>query len=201
MYKGKVQRMVAVSMLSSIAYVLMMFDFPFPGLPVFLKIDFSDVPALLAAVIYGPFAGITVGGLKNLLHYGINGSFTGVPVGQIANFIAGVLFVVPAAYFFRKYRTTKGLSVGLIVGTASMTFIMGLLNYVLILPAYMWFLNFPAMSPEAMLNLVLVCITPFNLIKGAVITILFLILYTRLKPLINRHYVPRFEMEATGGHR
>ena len=44
-------------MLSSIAYLLMMLDFPFPGLPPFLKIDFSDVPALIAAIIFGPIAG------------------------------------------------------------------------------------------------------------------------------------------------
>ena len=58
---------------SSIAYLLMMLDFPFPGLPPFLKIDFSDVPALIAAIIFGPVAGIIVEAIKNILHYGIQG--------------------------------------------------------------------------------------------------------------------------------
>ncbi|RXZ02244.1 MULTISPECIES: ECF transporter S component [Fictibacillus] len=188
MHKGKVYKMVAVSMLSSIAYVLQLLDFPFPGLPAFLQIDFSEVPALLAAIVFGPLAGLAVEGIKNVLHYGIVGNMTGVPVGEMANFIAGTIFIVPVSYFYRKHRSTKSLSAGLIVGTVMMTLMMALLNYVLILPAYTWFLNSPQMSGEAMLNLILVGIAPFNVIKGMIITILFVILYSRLQPWLNKQY-------------
>jgi riboflavin transporter len=184
MQKGKIKQMVAVSMLSTIAYVLMMLDFPFPGLPPFLKIDFSEVPALLAAIIFGPIAGIMVEGIKNTLHYGIVGSFTGVPVGQLANFIAGVLFILPVSYLFRKKHTVKRLSGGLILGTALMTLTMGFLNYVIILPAYTWFLGAEPMSSQMMMDLIIKGITPFNLIKGTIITLLFLALYNRMKPWV-----------------
>jgi riboflavin transporter FmnP len=184
MQKGKVKQMVAVSMLSTIAYVLMMLDFPFPGLPPFLKIDFSDVPALLAAIIFGPLAGIMVEAIKNMLHYGIVGSFTGVPVGQLANFIAGIMFILPVSYMFRKKHTVKRLSMGLITGTVLMTLMMGLLNYLIILPAYTWFLGAEPMTNQSMINLILVGITPFNLIKGTIITLLFVVLFTRLQPWV-----------------
>ncbi|MBD7962826.1 ECF transporter S component [Fictibacillus sp. Sa2CUA10] len=176
--------MVAVSMLSTIAYVLMMLDFPFPGLPPFLKIDFSEVPALLAAIIFGPAAGIMVEAIKNVLHYGIVGSFTGVPVGQIANFVAGILFILPVSYLFRKKNSVKRLSAGLILGTVLMTFMMGLLNYLIILPAYTWFLGADPMSSQMMLDLILKGITPFNLIKGTIITLLFVALYNRMQPWV-----------------
>lgn len=51
-------------MLSSIAFVLMLLNFPFPGLPDYLKIDFSDVPAIIAILVYGPAAGIAVEAIK-----------------------------------------------------------------------------------------------------------------------------------------
>ncbi|WP_228116160.1 ECF transporter S component [Fictibacillus phosphorivorans] len=184
MQKGKIKQMVAVSMLSTIAYVLMMLDFPFPGLPPFLKIDFSEVPALLAAIIFGPAAGVMVEAIKNVLHYGIVGSFTGVPVGQIANFVAGILFILPVSYLFRKKNSVKRLSAGLILGTVLMTFMMGLLNYLIILPAYTWFLGADPMSSQMMLDLILKGITPFNLIKGTIITLLFVALYNRMQPWV-----------------
>ena len=53
----KIRQTVTVSVLSTIAYLLMMLNFPLPGLPPFLKIDFSEVPALLAAIVFGPVAG------------------------------------------------------------------------------------------------------------------------------------------------
>lgn len=48
----KVKKLVVISMLSSIAFVLMLLNFPFPGLPDYLKIDFSDVPAIIAILVY-----------------------------------------------------------------------------------------------------------------------------------------------------
>ncbi|WP_439744428.1 ECF transporter S component [Bacillus pseudomycoides] len=179
--KNNVVQMVSVAMLSSIAYLLMMLDFPFPGLPPFLKIDFSDVPALIAAIIFSPIAGVVVEGIKNILHYGIQGSLTGVPVGEIANFIAGCLFIGPATFLFRKYRTVKSLTTGLMLGTVTMSIIMSVLNYFIILPAYTWFLNQPAMSSSGMRQMIVAAILPFNLIKGIVVTVVFVALFSRLK--------------------
>ncbi|MDM5154105.1 ECF transporter S component [Bacillus sp. DX1.1] len=179
--KKSVVQMVSVAMLSSIAYLLMMFDFPFPGLPPFLEIDFSDVPALIAAIIFSPIAGVIVEGIKNVLHYGIQGSLTGVPVGEVANFIAGCIFIAPAAFLFRKHRTVKSLTTGLMLGTISMTLIMSVLNYFIILPAYTWFLNSPAMSSGVMRQTIVTAILPFNLIKGIVVTVVFVALFSRLK--------------------
>ncbi|WP_257348395.1 ECF transporter S component [Pseudalkalibacillus decolorationis] len=184
--KGKLYRMIAVSILSSIAYLLMMLDFPFPGLPPFLEIDVSDVPALLAGVVFGPIAGVTVEAIKNGLHYGVQGSMTGVPVGQIANFLAGSLFVVPVSLLFRKYRSKKGLTLGLITGTLSMTLFMAVLNYIIILPAYTWFLGYEQMSTSGMIQFIVKAITPFNLIKSGIVAILFFILYTKIAPHLKR---------------
>ncbi|MFD3446147.1 ECF transporter S component [Microbacteriaceae bacterium 4G12] len=182
MKKNKnVTKMVSVAMLSSISYLLMMLDFPFPMLPPFLKIDFSEVPALIAAILFGPVAGVVVEAIKNVLYYGVQGSLTGVPVGEVANFIAGCIFILPVAYFFRKYRTVKGLTIGLITGTTLMTLIMSVLNYFIIFPAYTLFLGAPAMSSAAIRQVIVTGILPFNIIKGIIVTIVFILLFSRLK--------------------
>ncbi|MCA0989042.1 ECF transporter S component [Guptibacillus algicola] len=180
---SKTQRMIVVAMFSSISYLLMLLDFPLPGFPVFLQIDFSDIPALFVAILYGPVAGILVEAIKNFIHYGIQGSFTGVPIGQLANFIAGIFFIVPTSIIFRKFnQTQKGLTIGLILGTILMSAMMGLLNYLLILPAYTWFMGFEAMSASARQALVLKGITPFNLIKGSIVAGIFIVFFIKLKP-------------------
>ncbi|WP_110113004.1 ECF transporter S component [Bacillus sp. CGMCC 1.16541] len=180
----KTQKLVTLGMLSSISYVLMMFNFPLPGIPPFLKIDFSELPALIAAIIYGPIAGIIVEGIKNLLHYMIQGSMTGVPVGQVANFVAGLLFILPVAYMFRKYRDTKGITIGLVVGTIAMAVLMSVLNYYVLLPAYTMFLQAPALSSEEAKQLIVTGILPFNFIKGIVTGIIFMLLFTKMRTWI-----------------
>lgn len=182
----RVKKMVTVGMLSGISYLLMWLSFPLPLLPPFLSVDFSDVPALLAAIIFGPVAGITVEAIKNILHYIVQGSMTGVPVGQLANFTAGVLFILPTYFIFNKIRTTKGLGLGLVVGTVSMAVIMSVLNYYIFLPAFTYFLNVPSGSSAQMIEGIVKGILPFNIIKGLIVTFLFLLLYKKLAIWLDR---------------
>lgn len=179
MQQSKVRKHVTVGMLSSIAYLLMMLDFPFPGLPSFLQIDFSDVPALISAIVFGPSAGLMVEAIKNILYYLIHGS--GVPVGEISNFIAGSLFILPSAYIYRRFQSQKGLLIGLGIGTMLMTVVMSILNYYVIMPAYTFFLNMPVMSQEATRQFVVAAVLPFNLLKGVIVTLLLLVIMTKIK--------------------
>jgi len=143
--------MIVIAMLGSIATILMQFNFPLPALPGFLKFDFSEVPAVLAILTMGPVAGITVEVIKNVLHWFFSGSPTGVPVGELANFATGVLFILPVYFIFNKFKNTKGLTVGLLAGTATMALGMSFLNYLVFLPMYTYFLNMPPVSGDALL--------------------------------------------------
>ena len=102
MKRNRLRVMVAVAMLSSIAYVLMLLNFPIPPFPAFLKIDFSDLPALIGALVFGPMAGIMIELLKNVLDYFMTGSETGIPVGHFANFMSGIIFILPTYYVIIK---------------------------------------------------------------------------------------------------
>lgn len=189
MKKLNIKSMVAIGMLSSISYVLMLLNFPIPPFPQFLMIDFSDIPALIAALIFGPAAGILVELIKNILDYFMTGSATGVPVGHIANFAAGILFVLPTYYVYSKLKTKKGMTFGLVIGTMAMAVIMSVLNYLVILPAYTFFLNFPAMSAPEMRTMIVTGILPFNILKGIIISIVFMLIFTRMRTWVEKQAV------------
>ena len=166
MKKNKVKALVSIAMLSSIAYILMLMNFPIPPFPTFLKIDFSDLPALMGALIFGPMAGILIELIKNVLDYFMTGSETGVPVGHFANFVSGLLFILPTYYIYNKLKTKKGMTVALVIGTCLMSVIMSVLNYFVLLPAYTFFLNMPVMSGPEIRQYIVAGILPFNLVKG-----------------------------------
>lgn len=181
-----VKVLVMIGMLSSISYILMFLNFPIPPFPNYLMIDFSDIPALIGAVALGPFAGILVEFLKNVLNYFNTGSQTGVPIGQLANFIAGILFILPTSFLFKKFKTKKGMTLSLILGTVTMAVIMSILNYYVILPAYTFFLNAPAMSAPVARKLVVTGILPFNLVKGGLMSVIFMLIFLRLQKWLSR---------------
>ncbi|MDW0115594.1 ECF transporter S component [Sporosarcina thermotolerans] len=186
MNNKKLRKMILIAMLGSISTVLMQLNFPLPALPAFLKIDFSEIPAVLAIMTMGPVAGIAVELLKNVLHWFLSGSPTGVPVGEMANFVTGILFIMPIYFIFNKIKSTKGLTVGLIAGTASMAIGMSVLNYAVFLPMYVYFLNMPAYTSDAMFNVIVLGILPFNLIKGIMLMVVSLLLYKSMYKWINQ---------------
>ena len=181
MKNKKLRRMLVIAMLGSIATILMQFNFPLPAIPAFLKFDFGEIPAVLAVLTMGPVAGITVEVIKNTLHWFLTGSPTGVPVGEIANLVTGILFILPIYFIYNKFRTSKGLASGLIAGTISMAVGMSLLNYVVFLPMYTYFLNMPAATGDTLYTMIVLGILPFNLLKGTIIMVISLILYKSMK--------------------
>ena len=189
MKTNKVKKMVTLAMLGSVSYLLMLLNFPFPGLPPFLKVDFSDIPALIAALIFGPLGAIIVEFLKNLLDWVMTGSQTGVPVGHLANFVAGILFILPTYYVYLKVSSKKGMTFGLLAGTVSMAVVMSVLNYYIILPAYTIFMGWSAMSGPETRQMVTTAILPFNLVKGVLMTFVFLLLFAKLQTWINKQTV------------
>ncbi|KGR79587.1 ECF transporter S component [Ureibacillus manganicus] len=177
----KLRSYVTIGMLSSIAFVLMLIKFPLPGFPVFLQIDFSDVPPLIAAITMGPIAGITVEFFKNLLDWIFSGTPTGIPVGHMANFATGVLFILPVYYIYKKFTSLKGLAFGLVVGTVTMSVGMSILNYIAFLPMYTYLLGWGTFD---MKETIILGILPFNVIKGILLMFVALVLFRTMKTWI-----------------
>lgn len=186
---ARMTRITVLSLLSALAFLMQYFNFPLPPFPPFLKVDFSEVPALLAAVIFGPLAGVVVELLKNLLHFVFSGSETGIPIGQLSNFVAGSIFVATAGWITRKIPGIKGLVIGISIGSLIMASIMSLANYYVFLPAYAYFIDW-TMGEAEKTALVLYGIGPFNLVKGLLTMLIFIPFYIRFKPRMERYLTP-----------
>lgn len=185
---SKLVRLVVLSLLAALSLILFFISFPLPMLPPYLKVDFSDVPALLAGLIFSPLAGILVVFLKNMLYFVASGATD--PIGVAANFIAGSLFVFPVAYLYHRYQGVKSIVAGLVIGTVGMAVMMSVLNYVIILPAYSVLIGME-MNDSIKLASVVGGVLPFNFLKGIIVSILFIPLFIKL-----RQWIDQKRMEA-----
>ncbi|MGO3049446.1 riboflavin transporter RibU [Staphylococcus casei] len=174
------KRLITISMLSAVAFILMFIKFPIPFLPPYLTLDFSDVPALLATFTLGPVAGMIVEFIKNLLNFLFN---VGDPVGPIANFLAATSFLITAYFVTKQKHNLKSLITGLTVATLVMTIVLSILNYFVLLPLYGMIMNLSHVVEN--IKIVIVSgVIPFNIIKGAIISLIFIILFRRLKNVL-----------------
>ena len=190
MKKLSVKSFVTIGMLSSLAFLLMFIKFPIPPFPAWLTVDFSDIPALIAAILFGPIAGVLVELFKNALDYMVLGSEAGLPIGNMANFLAGITFVLPTYFIYSRLKSKRGLVAALSIGTITMAVIMSILNYYAILPAYIFLLGFfEPMSNSAMRHLVVAAVLPFNIIKGILVTIIFMLLFTRMQGWLDKKII------------
>lgn len=82
------------------------FDIPLPFAPSFYKIDLSEVPVLIGAFAMGPLAGAAIELIKILLNLVMKGSTT-AGVGEVANFLIGCAYVMPAAWIYKTQKTKK----------------------------------------------------------------------------------------------
>ncbi len=196
---SKVRTMTQIAMMGAVAAVLMLFEFPLPFLaPPFYKMDFSEVPVLIGAFSMGPWAGALIELIKVLLNFVLNGTVT-AGVGELANFLMGCAFVVPAGLVYRTHKTKKHAVVGMVVGTIGMVVASAVLNAYVLLPTYGTAFKMPieaivnmghAIIPAVkdLLTFSLFCVVPFNFIKGVVVSLLTLVLYKHISRLLKGNY-------------
>ena len=171
-------KMIKISLLSAIAVVLMYFDFPIiPAFP-WLKIDLSEVPALMGGFAYGPVTGGIIVILKVFLRFLIKGSDTGL-VGETANIIVGLALVIPAVWIYNKNKSKKTAIIGMIIGALVMQILGIVSNAYFLLPAY-------GMNLEgsALMNYIFLGLIPFNGVKALVVCLATYLLYKRVSRAI-----------------
>ena len=172
--RTSVRTIVQVGMLGALATILMMFDFPLPFAPSFYKIDLSEVVKILVNLV-------------------LTGSGTG-GVGEIANFIIGCAFCVPAGIIYRRNRTRKNALIGMITGIVVMTVLGCFVNAYVLLPVYSKAFGMPIDALVGMgtavnshitslTTFVLLAVAPFNLLKGVVVSLIVFLIYKKISPV------------------
>lgn len=190
------RKVAMIGMFSGIAMILMLFEFPVPFAPPFYELDFSELPILVGTFAFGPAAGVMMEFIKILLKLCIKGTSTAF-VGDLANFVVGCSFIIPASAIYAFRKSKKSAISACIAGTLILTIFGTAFNAVYLLPAFSELFGMPmdtilGMGMDAnplvkegsIVSFVVACVAPLNLLKGASVSIVTLLIYKPLSPII-----------------
>lgn len=190
------QKMAMIGMFSAIAMVLHILDFPIFFAPGFYKLDFSEIPILVGAFAFGPVAGVMMEFIKILLKLMVNGTSTAF-IGDLANFVVGCSLILPASAIYAFRKNKKNALTGCVIGTLVLTVFGTAFNAVYLLPAfakyYGWPLDAilaegvkvnPLVAEGNIVSFVVACVAPMNLIKGGCASIVTMLIYKPLSPIL-----------------
>ena len=191
-----IRRIAACAILTAMAVLLMYLEIPLPFMPVFLKFDFAELPVLIGAFALGPFWGIVIELLKNLIHLPVTQT---MGIGELSNFITGIIYVGTAGLIYRKFRTKKGAAISMVISTLVLAIVAIPVNAFITLPLYGSVMGFPLEAIIGMsagvnplvkdkITLLLAVFVPFNLFKGTVVGLITFFVYKPISKLINKTY-------------
>jgi riboflavin transporter FmnP len=188
--KINVRTITMTGLFGALSAVLMMFSFNVPLMPSFIKMDFSELPALIAAFSMGPLSGVMVCLVKNLIN--LMFSTTG-GVGELSNFILGCAFVMPAGLIYKHKKSKKSAFLGSLAGAVIMAVISVFSNYFVVYPVYTMFMPMEAIigmyqaiysGVENLWQALLIFNMPFTFLKGMCSVVITFIIYKHISPII-----------------
>ncbi len=192
--KVNLRGIVASALLGAIGFILMMVEFPVPIIPSFIKLDFSELPALIAAFAFGPLYGVLVCFVKNALHLFITST---VGVGELANFLLGVFFVGTAGLIYQRHKNRTGALVGSLTGSAVMGVACVFVNYFITYPFYYKAFMSEAVvlsmyqdilpSVDSILESLLIFNLPFTFAKGVAVSVICFLIYKKISPILKKN--------------
>ena len=189
------RKIVMIGMFAAISGVLYCFDFAVPFSPPFYKLDFSELPALIAGFAFGPVAGVMVEFVKVVIKLLIKSTSTAF-VGDLANFLIGCMLVLPASVIYCMKKTRARALIGCAAGTALMTVFGTWFNAVYLLPTFSVLFHMELDKIIAMgaaingrvvdlTSFVILMVAPVNLVKGVGISLITMLIYKRLSPMLH----------------
>lgn len=192
------KNMAKIGIFSALATVLYFVNFPLPMLfPPFLKIHFSDLPALICGFALGPIGGAMTVAVKVLIKLPFTDTFG---VGELADLITGLAFVLPASIIYQRNKNKSSALIGLAIGSACSVLTSLLANRFVIIPFYLTVMNFTLEQLASVCSVVLPSINannfytlyllggalPFNLLRCLASAFLTFLVYKRISTLLKR---------------
>ncbi len=192
--KNHIRELTVTAMLSAVGFVLMMIDFSLPMfIPSFVKMDISELPALLASFSLGPVYGVLVCLVKNVLAAIFHGSTGGI--GEVCNFLIGAVFVGTAGLVYKRHKTRRTAVLGALIGAVAMAAASVPVNYFISYPVYAAMFGgmdailaaYEALNPnvDGLLGCLLLFNMPFTLVKGLIDAVLCFLIYKPLSPILH----------------
>lgn len=182
--------MAVIAMLAAVSFVLMLFDFSVPLMPSFIKMDLSELPALVGAFALGPVSGVAVCLVKNLLHLFVTS--TG-GVGELSNFMLGAVFTGVAGWLYQRNKTRKGAFIGALAGAVCMAVVSVFSNYYIVYPVYTAFMPMEGIIAayqaiysgiDNLWKALILFNMPFTFVKGMLVTAVTFLIYKKIAPVL-----------------
>ncbi|MGX6428326.1 ECF transporter S component [Levilactobacillus yonginensis] len=181
-----VRAMVEMALFAGISYVLMFVALPIVPIVPYMKLDLSDLVVLIGMSVFGLGGAILIAAVKELLYFVTTGMDVVNLIGVMTAFIADLSLIVPISLVLKRRNPSLTRQiVAVVLGTLSLTVVLSLGNWLVITPLYLKVLNISIGLPVS--KLVLLGVIPFNLIKGVVLGILFILLIRRMAPWLAKH--------------
>ena len=192
--KVNVKALTVTGVMGALAFALMMLEFSVPIMPAFIKLDFSELPALITGFAYGPLWGIAVCFIKNFIHVFI--SSTGA-IGEISNFVLGAVFVGTSALIYKKKKNKKWALISCVISSAIMAVFSVFSNYYIVYPLYVKVLGMPEAAILGMYQAILPSVDnlfeaiaifnlPFNFVKMMIVSLMCFAIYKRISPIMKK---------------
>ncbi|MBR3225520.1 MAG: ECF transporter S component [Atopobiaceae bacterium] len=161
------KRIAVTALFCAVAAICTLFlEFPIlPGVP-FLKYDPSAIIALIAGFAFGPATGVAVSTISYLPHIATSSGI----YGMIMAIIATLSLVLPASLIYKRNTTFKGALIGMCVGAVVCLACCILANLV-ITPIFM------GTSTEAVIQMIVPALLPFNVAKIAINCVVTALIY------------------------
>lgn len=186
---NRTKKVTRTGMLIGIAIILQYLEISLPMMPSFIKLDFSDLPSLIGALAYGPFTGILIALIKNIVHMAVSQSGF---VGELSNFLLSATFAAVAGYIYQKNPSKKNVLKASAIGALAMAIISWPINYWIIYPMYYNILGFPEVAILKMYQIILPSVksigqallifnAPFTLVKGILNGLILVLIYNRIE--------------------
>ena len=185
-------KITTLALLSAMSVALMFVKVSVPVMPSFLKLDMSDVPALIAAFSVSTGSGVIVIFIKNLFSAFLSST---MGIGELCNFIVGAAFVFTCGFIYNKHKTKKGAILAMLCGTLVMSVIAVFANYFIIIPMYSLVVPMDLIinmckvinkRVDSLFKIVIAFILPFNIIKGFIVSTVTFIVYKKISPVIKK---------------
>ncbi|CAM2756812.1 ECF transporter S component [Fructilactobacillus fructivorans] len=181
----RIKRITITAVIGAISFLLMLISFPIIPYMTYLKLDFSDIPLLICLLLLGPTAAIEATVLKLFIYWMVMGFSPIELVGLSSSFLASLTMIL-VFYFLRRYLFRSHIIDFLIVlvETVALTIIESLANLFITTPLYVKLTNLKLDFPLA--KTILFGVVPFNLIKGIIIGLIFVIIAKQMQKWIKK---------------
>lgn len=181
-----IERIAIIAMLSAISFVLFLYEIPLVPSVSFLKLDLSDIPALFAGIVFGPWSAALIELVKNIIELIFKGFGSQMGFGNLMNFIVGCAFTVPFSLLYKKLLKRSGNENKSIVLSGAISLlvivVIGIGANFIIAPLFFKYFMGVIVEGETLYTAVTTA-TILNAIKGAM---LFAVSFPMVKILIKR---------------